>query len=100
MLATFIHEAAASSARTTASSTRCARDPAIAAALSRLREPAIAIVEPIVERAHADGELRADFDAEDVLITLRMVGAVPRLGISATRRPPRRRRAPRPATLD
>ena len=32
---------------------------------------------PLVERAHRDGELRADFDAVDVLIALRMLAAVP-----------------------
>jgi len=36
------------------------RDPTVAGALSNLRELAIAIVTPIVERAHADGELRED----------------------------------------
>ena len=41
-----------------------------------MRAPAIAIVEPVVQRAHADGELRLDFGAEDVLLALRMVGAV------------------------
>jgi hypothetical protein len=54
---------------------RLRRDPAVAGALSDLREPAIAIVAPIVERAHADGELRADFDAFDLLLTLRMVAS-------------------------
>jgi hypothetical protein len=48
---------------------------ACAGALSNLREPAMAIVAPIVERAHADGELRADFDAFDLLLTLRMVAS-------------------------
>ena len=42
----------------------------------RLRGPAIDIVTPLVERAHRDGELRADFAAIDVLVTLRMVAVV------------------------
>lgn len=40
---------------------------------SRLRGPAFEIVTPIVEAAHASGELRADYDAQDVLIVLRML---------------------------
>jgi len=41
----------------------------------RLREPAIAIVEPLTASAHAGGELRPEFDSEDVLIALRMVAS-------------------------
>jgi AcrR family transcriptional regulator len=41
-----------------------------------LRAIANAIAEPVVERAHCDGTLREDFDAIDLLITLRMLGAV------------------------
>jgi AcrR family transcriptional regulator len=41
----------------------------------RLRVLAIGIADPIVERAHRDGELREDFDAEDLLIALRMLAA-------------------------
>jgi AcrR family transcriptional regulator len=41
----------------------------------RLRTTAIGIVQPVVERAHRDGALREDFDAIDLLITLRMLGA-------------------------
>ena len=40
----------------------------------RLRDPAVAVVAPLVERAHR--ELRADFDALDLLIALRMVAVV------------------------
>ena len=43
---------------------------------ARLRDPAIEIVSPIVERAHRDGELRADFDALDLLITFRMLSVL------------------------
>jgi AcrR family transcriptional regulator len=62
-----------------------ARDPATAPALSRLREPAVAIVTPIVERAHADGDLRADFGAEDLLVALRMIGSTALPGIDTER---------------
>ena len=41
----------------------------------QLRGPAVDIVTPLVERAHRDGELREDFDAEDLLIALRMLAA-------------------------
>jgi AcrR family transcriptional regulator len=41
----------------------------------RLRTIAMGIAEPVVERAHRDGALREDFDAIDVLVTLRMLGA-------------------------
>jgi AcrR family transcriptional regulator len=41
-----------------------------------LRAIANAIAAPVVERAHGDGTLRQDFDAIDLLITLRMLGAV------------------------
>jgi AcrR family transcriptional regulator len=41
-----------------------------------LRAIANGIAQPVVERAHRDGTLREDFDAIDLLITLRMLGAV------------------------
>jgi AcrR family transcriptional regulator len=74
-LATFLHEAARQQRAHHGLVDALRRDPAVAGALSALREPAIAIVEPIVERAHADGSLRADFDAFDLLLTLRMVAS-------------------------
>jgi AcrR family transcriptional regulator len=40
-----------------------------------LRAIAIGIAQPIVERAHRDRALREDFDAIDLLIALRMLGA-------------------------
>jgi hypothetical protein len=43
----------------------------------QLRQPAQEIVAPIVERAQGAGELRAEFDAKDVLIALRMIAALP-----------------------
>ena len=42
----------------------------------RLRSLAGGIAEPVVERAHREGTLRDDFDAIDLMITLRMLGAV------------------------
>jgi AcrR family transcriptional regulator len=74
-LATFIHAAAREQRAHLGLVDALRRDPAVAGALSRLREPALEIVAPIVERAHADGELREDFDAFDLLLTLRMVAS-------------------------
>ena len=42
----------------------------------QLRDPAEAIVAPIAERAHADGTLRADLDAKDLLIALRTIAGL------------------------
>ncbi|MDA0184791.1 TetR/AcrR family transcriptional regulator [Solirubrobacter phytolaccae] len=85
VLAAFIHEAVREQRSHHGLVDALARDPATAPALSRLREPAVAIVEPIVERAHADGELRPDFGAEDVLVALRMIGATARPGLDVDR---------------
>jgi AcrR family transcriptional regulator len=76
VLAAFLHEAVRQQRAHHGLVDAIARDPATAPALSGLREPAMAIVAPIVERAHADGELRPEFDAQDVLVALRMIGAV------------------------
>ena len=43
---------------------------------ARLRRPAIELVTPVAERAHRDGDLRADFGAQDLLIALRMVAVL------------------------
>ncbi|MBE2315911.1 helix-turn-helix transcriptional regulator [Solirubrobacter sp. CPCC 204708] len=75
VLATFLREAAVQQRGHHGLVDALRRDPAVAGTLSRLREPAIAIVEPIVERAQARGQLRPDFDALDLLIALRMVAA-------------------------
>jgi hypothetical protein len=75
VLATFIHEAARRQREHHGLVDALRRDPTVAGALSRLRDPAVEIVEPVVERAHASGSLRADFDAFDVLLALRMVAA-------------------------
>jgi AcrR family transcriptional regulator len=52
-----------------------ARQPVDSMVRERLRAIATGIAQPIVERAHRDGALREDFDATDLLITLRMLGA-------------------------
>jgi AcrR family transcriptional regulator len=76
VLAAFLHEAVRQQQAHHGLVDAIARDPATAPALSGLREPAIGIVTPIVERAHEDGELRTDFGPEDVLTALRMIGSV------------------------
>jgi AcrR family transcriptional regulator len=53
-------------------------DPAIR---QRMREQTLALLEPLVVRGHATGELRDDFDAEDLLVSLRMLGAAARAGV-------------------
>ena len=67
---------------------------------AQLRGPAVDSVTPLVERAHRDGELGADFDAVDVLIALRMLAAVPDAPEIAARvvrwRPPAPNAAPTP----
>ena len=75
VLATFLHEAARLQREHHGLVDALKRDPSVAGAVSRLREPAAAIVEPLVARAHAAGELREDFDAYDLLLALRMVAA-------------------------
>jgi hypothetical protein len=50
--------------------------PSGAEVRTQLREPAIEIVNPLVERAHRDAELRPDFDAVDLLVALRMLAVV------------------------
>jgi AcrR family transcriptional regulator len=50
--------------------------PLAAEVREQLRARAMAIVEPVVRRAHAEDELRGDLDAEDVLVALRMASVV------------------------
>ena len=52
--------------------TRAAGSGGVQEIRARLKDPALAIVEPLAQRAHRDGELRDDFDAADLLIALRM----------------------------
>jgi hypothetical protein len=63
--------------------------PPAAELRAQLREPAIEIVTPLVERAHRTGELRRDVDALDLLVVLRMlagVAAAPELSRDRVRR--------------
>lgn len=84
VLEAFIHEAVRQQRDHHGLVDALGRDPTTAPALSRLRDPAVAIVVPVVERAHASGELRPDFGAEDILVALRMIGSVAnRPGIDA-----------------
>jgi AcrR family transcriptional regulator len=53
------------------------RHPGTPEVTEHLRQPAIEIVTPVVERAHRDGDLRGSLDALDVLIALRMLAVVP-----------------------
>jgi AcrR family transcriptional regulator len=41
----------------------------------RMREQMLAMLEPVVERAHASGALHPALDGEDLLIAIRMLGA-------------------------
>jgi AcrR family transcriptional regulator len=51
-------------------------DPPDAEVRGRLRESAVEIVAPLAGVAHRDGELRADFEALDLLVALRMLAVV------------------------
>jgi AcrR family transcriptional regulator len=75
-LATFVHEAVRLQAEHRGLVDALGRYPAGSDLRKQLREPAISIVTPLVERAHRDGELRADFDALDLLVALRMLAEV------------------------
>jgi len=75
-LAVFVHEAARLQSRHQGLLDALARQQAGVEVRARLREPAIEIVTPLVERAHHDGDLRSDFGALDVLVALRMVAVV------------------------
>jgi AcrR family transcriptional regulator len=76
-LHTFVHEAVRLQRRQPGLIEALAHHPGAPEVREQLRGPAVDIVTPLVERAQRDGELRADFDAVDVLIALRMLAAVP-----------------------
>jgi AcrR family transcriptional regulator len=76
-LRTFVHEAVRLQAGQPGLIEALGHDPGATDVREQLRGPAIDIVTPLVERAHRDGELRADLDAVDVLVALRMLAAVP-----------------------
>jgi AcrR family transcriptional regulator len=75
-LATFVHEAARLQAEQRGLVDALGHYPSGAELRKQLREQAIRIVTPLVERAHRDGELRADFDALDLLVAMRMLAEV------------------------
>jgi AcrR family transcriptional regulator len=75
-LATFVHEAVHVQAEQKGLVDALGRYPSGSDLRKQLRDPAIRIVTPLVERAHRDGELRGDFDAMDLLVALRMLAEV------------------------
>jgi AcrR family transcriptional regulator len=75
-LATFVHEAVGLQAEHRGLVDALDHYPSASDLRKQLREPAIEIVTPLVERAHRDGELRPDFDALDLLVALRMLAVV------------------------
>jgi len=76
-LATFVHHAVRLQAAHRGLIDAIAWEPESAEVRARLRDPAVAIVAPLVEAAHRRGELRGDLDATDVLVALRMLAALP-----------------------
>lgn len=72
VLETFLHESARGQAEQRGFADALLRE----GVREQLREGAYAIVAPVVERAHREGELRADFGARDLLLVLRMVSVL------------------------
>jgi AcrR family transcriptional regulator len=88
-LATFVREAVRLQAMHKGLADALEHYPAAIELRAQLREPAIEIVTPLVERAHRTGELRPDIDALDLLVVLRMlcgVTAAPELAPDRVRR--------------
>jgi AcrR family transcriptional regulator len=75
-LATFVEEAVRLQADQRGLVDALGDHPAAVEVRRQLRRPAIDLVTPLVERAHATGSLRPDFDAIDLLICLRMLAIV------------------------
>jgi AcrR family transcriptional regulator len=75
-LATFVHEAVRLQAMHKGLADALEHYPSAIELRAQLREPAIEIVTPVVERAHRTGELRPDIDALDLLVVLRMLAGV------------------------
>jgi AcrR family transcriptional regulator len=84
-LSTFVREAVRLQAEHRGLVDAVRRHPSTASVRARLREPAVAIVAPLVERAHRDGELRADFGPDDVLVALQMLGSLAELPVPGDR---------------
>lgn len=74
-LATFVRDAVRIQAEHGGVFDALAGQPVGSMIRERLKIIAFGIAQPVVERAHRDGTLREDFDAIDLLITLRMLGA-------------------------
>jgi hypothetical protein len=88
-LATFVHDGVRLQAEHRGLADALDHYPPAAELRAQLREPAIEIVTPLVERAHRTGELRPDVDALDPLVVLRMlagVAAAPELSPDRVRR--------------
>jgi AcrR family transcriptional regulator len=82
-LATFVREAVRVQAKQRGLVDALGRHPSGADLRRHLREPAIDIVTPLVDRAHRDGELRAELGPVDLLVALSMLTVVaeaPELG--------------------
>jgi AcrR family transcriptional regulator len=75
-LGTFLHEAVGLQGRQPGLTDALVHDPPGTDVRKQLRDTAVDIVTPLVERAHGNGELRADLDAIDVLVVLRMLAVV------------------------
>ena len=75
-LATFFREAVLMQARHRGLGNALRRHGDDVNVRERLREPAIDIVAPLVERAHREGELRPELTEIDLLIALRMLSPV------------------------
>jgi AcrR family transcriptional regulator len=75
-LAAFMREALRLQAGNRGLTDALVHDPAATELRAQLREPAIEIVAPLVERTHRTGELRPDFDALDLLVILGMLAGV------------------------
>lgn len=76
VLATFVRETTRGQAHHRGVADALAGAPLGEDVVARLRETASAFVRPVVEQAHARGELRPEFTEVDVLISLRMLSAV------------------------
>jgi AcrR family transcriptional regulator len=75
-LATFVHEAVRLEAEHPGLADALEHYPSASDLRDQLREPAIEIVTPLVERAHRNREPRPDFKAIDLLVALRMLAVV------------------------
>jgi AcrR family transcriptional regulator len=75
-LAAFVHEAVRLQGQQRGLADALEHYPAAAELRGQLRETAVAIVTPLVDRAHHDGELRPEFEALDLLVVLQMLAGV------------------------